>query len=287
MKRLLERIDSWLLISSFKPNGFFEKRIRWQLHSLITYILYPEFRSSWNLKKIIYSNRYPIIIFKSILALFLISFFIGKAVNNEYINKLEDGITYRDSFINKLNENILLRDSTIDALSVELRSRNYLQYKVIQESKIEHISNLKSVPDSIFFLMVSEAEKYKIPYVIFFRVMEKESKFQFIANKEGSGAFGYMQIIPSTFSIYYKKLNLTGGHTQGNNVRVAANLIHSIREFWRNKFKDDRKIWEYTLAEYGCGRQPMMDGNGGYFIPSSVKPGINYVMKYYNEKDRD
>jgi hypothetical protein len=185
-----------------------------------------------------------------------------------------------------LNGDILYRDSTIDALSVELRSRNYLQYKVIQESKIEHISNLKSVPDSIFFLMVSEADRYKIPYFIFFRVMEKESKFQFIANTEGSSAFGYMQVIKSTFSIYYKKLNLKGGHTQGNNIRVSANLIHSIREFWRTKFKDEKKIWEYTLAEYGCGRSPMQDDNGDYFIPESVKPGINYVMRYYEIKSK-
>jgi hypothetical protein len=214
----------------------------------------------------------------------MVSFFIGKSVNNQYVTKLENGVSYRDSIINGLKECILFKDSTIDELSLELRSKNYLQYRVIQESKIEHICNLKSVPDSIFFLMISEADKYKIPYFIFFRIMEKESKFQFISNKEGSGAFGYMQVVPSTFSIYYKKLNLTGGHTQGNNIRVAANLIHSIREFWKTKFKDDRKIWEYTLAEYVCGRKSMMDSNGGYFIPENVKPSINYVMKCYEAK---
>lgn len=286
MKRLLGKLDNWLLISHFKPNRFFEKRIRWQLHSLITYILYPEFRSSWSLRKVIYSNRYPIIFFKSILFLLLISFFVGKSVSNYHINKLEDGIINRDSTINSLNSNILFRDSTIDALSVEMKSRRYLQYKVIQESKITHIDNLNSVPDSIFNLMVSEADKYKIPYVIFFRVMERESKFQFIANTEGSGAFGYMQVVPSTFSKYYSKLNLKDGHTPGNNIRVAANLLYSIREFWKTQFKDDRKIWEYTLAEYGCGRQPMIDSSGGYFIPSSVKPGINYVMKFYETKSK-
>ena len=95
-----------------------------------------------------------------------------------------------------------------------------------------------------------------------------------------------MQVVPSTFSKYYSKLNLKDGHTPGNNIRVAANLLYSIREFWKTQFKDDRKIWEYTLAEYGCGRQPMIDSSGGYFIPGSVKPGINYVMKCYETESK-
>jgi hypothetical protein len=284
MRNLLEKMNIWLLTSNFKKNGFFDKRIRWQLHSLIICILHPEFRRSWNFKNIIYLNRYSIVFFILIASLLIISFFIGKSFNNRYISDLENKIVDRDSTINYLNQNISFKDSTIYSLSNELKSRSYIQYKVIQESKIEHINNLKLVPDSIFFLMVSQADKYKIPYVIFFRIMEKESKFQFIANKEGSGAFGYMQIVPSTFSIYYKKLNLKGGHTQANNIIVSANLIHSIREFWKTKFKDDRKIWEYTLAEYGCGRRSMMDGNGGYFIPEYAKAGINYVMKFYQKK---
>jgi hypothetical protein len=284
MRNLLEKMNIWLLTSNFKKNGFFDKRIRWQLHSLIICILHPEFRRSWNFKNIIYLNRYGIVFFILIASLLIISFFIGKSFNNRYISDLENKIVDRDSTINYLNQNISFKDSTIYSLSNELKSRSYIQYKVIQESKIEHINNLKLVPDSIFFLMVSQADKYKIPYVIFFRIMEKESKFQFIANKEGSGAFGYMQIVPSTFSIYYKKLNLKGGHTQANNIIVSANLIHSIREFWKTKFKDDRKIWEYTLAEYGCGRRSMMDGNGGYFIPEYAKAGINYVMKFYQKK---
>ena len=56
--------------------------------------------------------------------------------------------------------------------------RSNLQYKIIRESKITYIENLKSIPDSILFLMASEADKYNIPYVIFFRIMEHESKFQ-------------------------------------------------------------------------------------------------------------
>jgi hypothetical protein len=263
-------------------NKFFEKRIRWQLHSLINYILYPEFRGSWNLRKVIYSNRFSIISVKLLVICLISSFFIGKAVSSFRIKKLSDNINTKDSVINGLISNSIEKNTKIASLSIELRSRSYLEFKIIKESKIEHIANFRTVPDSIFFLMIDEADKYKIPHVIFFRVMERESKFQFIKNNEGSSAFGYMQVVNSTFSKYYDKLNLKNGHTQGNNIRVAANLISSIHSFWVGKFKNERTVWEYTLAEYGCGRAPMINGDG-YIIPESVKPGINYVMKHYGK----
>jgi hypothetical protein len=206
---------------------------------------------------------------------------MGQHLSKSHISDLNTSINRKDSTINTLNTSILDKNSTIFNLSTEIRSRAYLEYKVVQQSKIDHVSNLKIVPDSIFFLMVEESDRYKIPYVIFFRIMERESKFQFIPNSEGSGAMGYMQVVKSTFSQYYDMLKLKNGHTPGNNIRVAAKLIKSIHDSWN--FKSERDIWEYTLAEYGCGRGPMQDGKGGYFIPESVKPGINFVMKYYGK----
>lgn len=160
--------------------------------------------------------------------------------------------------------------------------RSNLQYKIIRESKITYIENLKSIPDSILFLMASEADKYNIPYVIFFRIMEHESKFQFVKNTQGSSALGYMQIIKSTFNSYYDKLGLTGGHTKANNIIVAANLIDTIHRFWKKKFKNKRTAWEFTVAEYGCGRGPLINGKS-YSIPDSLRDGVNYTMKYYDK----
>lgn len=184
--------------------------------------------------------------------------------------------------IGRLSVIVNHKETELNRMSIEVKSRGYLEYKIVGKSKISQINNLRTVPDSIFRLMIEEANRYNIPYVIFFRVMERESKFLFIPNSEGSGAMGYMQVVKSTFNMYYNKLKLKNGHTQGNNIRVAANLIYSIHSFWKSKFKNDRTVWEYSLAEYGCGREPMQM-EGGYFIPESVKPGINYVMKYYEK----
>jgi hypothetical protein len=166
-------------------------------------------------------------------------------------------------------------------MSKEVRSRDYLEYKIIKRSHIESIDNFKKIPDSIFFTMTEVIEKYKIPEVVFFRIMERESKFQFIDNKEGSSAKGYMQVVKSTFDQHYKKLNLLGGHNKENNIKVAASLLSTIHEFWKTQFpKDNRKSWEYSICEYGCGRLPMITNNG-FIIPSESRPGIDYVMSYY------
>lgn len=180
-------------------------------------------------------------------------------------------------------ERNMIRDRTLKSMEFERDSiiRNDLESKIIQESKITYTENFKAIPDSILFLMVIESDSYKIPHSIFFRIMERESKFLFVKNKEGSSALGYMQIIKSTFNSYYDKLELTGGHTATNNIKVAACLIDNIHGFWRKQFKDKRTAWEYTVAEYGCGRGPLLDSSGVYSIPDSIKSGINYVMRYY------
>lgn len=267
-------------MSNFQ-NKFFEKNIRWQLHSFINYLLYPEFRDSWNLKKIIKSNKTIITVF-TVIAISLVSmFYTGKAVNRSYTNMIEQELDKRDSVVSSLVSTLSDKDSAMAKVL-----REYLNYKIINEAKVDsrYVSYLKEVPDSLFFLMIKESDKYKIPYVIFFRIMERESKFQFVDNTEGSSAKGYMQVVRATFKSYYDKLGLKGGHTKGNNIRVAANLISTMHSFWKNKFRDNRTAWEYTLAEYGCGRAPMTKKDGSYIIPDSSRWGVNYVMKYYNGK---
>lgn len=198
--------------------------------------------------------------FLIIISLLLI--LIGQTMYNHY------------EYSNRMNLSMQIeRDSIL---------RSNLQYKIIRESKITYIENLKSIPDSILFLMASESDKYNIPYVIFFRIMEHESKFQFVKNTQGSSALGYMQIIKSTFNSYYDKLGLTGGHTKANNIIVAANLIDTIHRFWKKKFKNKRTAWEFTVAEYGCGRGPLINGKS-YSIPDSLRGGVNYTMKYYDK----
>lgn len=164
--------------------------------------------------------------------------------------------------------------------SVNLRSVIISSYSFI------HKDNLVNLDNSIFSLMVSECDKYKIPYPILFGVADKESGFRFIKNFEGSSAMGYMQITKSTFDDYYKKMGLTGGHTPENNIKVGAFYLYTMHENWKRRFKNDRTAWRWTLAEYavGLGGMQVVDSTNTirYRIPNQCIADINKVMRNYD-----
>jgi len=148
--------------------------------------------------------------------------------------------------------------------------------------------NISRIDDDILFLMVEQANKYKIPYTIYFRLIDRESGFKFIHNigkNGGSGAFGYMQIMPKTFKSFKKILNLRGGHTKVNNILVGSYMLSRSYNYWKSKGKSDKESWEFCLSEYNTGRGNMQIKNNGkvsgYFIPNYTRSYINYIMKYY------
>lgn len=267
-------------------NKWFERNMRWQLHSLIEYYLYPEFRDKKKIKPIIHANRYLIFFISVFLLTSIGAFIFGKKIQEGLILDLNNKIEYYTSLRSEMLKEISKKDSTISEMNKHLKSRKYIEYQIITECKITSIDNLKELPDSIFFLMVNESEKNGIPYMIYFRLIERESGFKFIANTEGSGAMGYMQIMPSTFKSYANILNLKGGHTPENNIKIGSYFLGKIFKIWNQKYKDEKTAWEYALCEYGCGKGSMQlysqDSTVvGYFIPNSLKPGIEKVMRYY------
>lgn len=165
--------------------------------------------------------------------------------------------------------------------------REYYTELILNDCQFEHVNDFLKLEDSIFQLMVRECDKYKIPYNMFFSIVDKESGFLSIPNKDGSGAFGYMQLMPKTFKNYYKKLHLKGGHTPSNNIKVGAYYIYEINKRWSHKFKNKKTVWTWTLAEYeaGLGGLQVKDSITGkvinYHIPEQCYIGIDKVMKNY------
>jgi len=156
---------------------------------------------------------------------------------------------------------------------------------LMNECTFIHEDNFRHMNRQIFALMVSECDKYDLPYSVFFSVVDKESGFKFIPNSEGSGAMGYMQLMPKTFSGNARKLGLKS-HTPENNVKVGAYLLSDLFNFWKSKYTDDETAWTWALAEYavGLGGMQVKDSSGiKYQIPESTKPGIEKVMRNYNE----
>ena len=157
--------------------------------------------------------------------------------------------------------------------------------ELMSECNFIHKDNFRHINRQIFSLMVSECDKYDLPYSVFFSVVDKESGFQFIPNSEGSGAMGYMQLMPKTFSSNARKLGLKK-HTPENNVKVGAYHLHDLFSYWKNKYHDDETAWTWALAQYavGLGGMQIKDSTGiSYQIPESTKPGIDKVLRNYNQ----
>ena len=172
---------------------------------------------------------------------------------------------------------------------ISKRAYNYrldtIHKELMEECTFIHEKNFRNINRQIFALMVSECDKYDLPYSIFFSVVDKESGFKFIPNSQGSGAMGYMQLMPKTFSSNARKLGLKS-HTPENNIKVGAYHLYDLFSFWKRKYTDDETAWTWALAQYavGLGGMQLKDSTGiKYHIPESTKPGIEKVMRNYNE----
>lgn len=180
-----------------------------------------------------------------------------------------------------------VKDSTISQLKASIDTREYREYLVWRDMELKHFRNLTELPDSIFNLIFQQADSNCIPLPIFLGVIDRESGFKFIPNSEGSGAMGYMQLMPKTFKALSKKIGVHGGHTPMNNIRVGAFYLRTNYLFWLKRLGDDESAWRHALAEYAVGRGGMQffgrDSTISYHIPEKTVNGINKVMKNYDK----
>jgi len=174
---------------------------------------------------------------------------------------------------------------TTDVVKINDYKIESIHKELMGECNFIHKDNFRNIDRHIFSLMVSECNKYDLPYSLFFSVVDRESGFRFIPNSEGSGAMGYMQLMPGTFSSNAKKLNIKK-HTPENNIKVGAYHLHDLFSFWKRRYMDDETAWTWALAQYavGLGGMQVEDSTGiSYQIPESTKPGIDKVLRNYNE----
>lgn len=196
-------------------------------------------------------------------------------------------ICYDVKVVNNITNSTIVRPNFEKIISREYNSYRLegIHKKLSNECKFIHKDNFRHMNRQIFSLMVDECDKYDLPYSVFFSVVDKESGFKFIPNSEGSGAMGYMQLMPKTFSSNARKLGLKN-HTPENNIKVGAYHLHDLFSYWKRKCVDDESAWTWALAQYavGLGGMQVKDSTGvKYHIPESTKPGIDKVMRNYNE----
>ena len=301
VRKLAERLYNKMVISTASKYKFYEKYIRWQVVRVLERYLNPDMYNDtrWRkFKRTTWDLRVPILALTVLVGIFGTFFMFGSISRSGEVNDLNDTIEVRNKMISdyygdkiELRNIIGIKDEKIDSLMNYFESRDYIEYMIFKHAHIDDFElNMSRVSDDILFLMWEQCNKYNIPYTIYFRLIDKESGFKFIPNHSGSGAFGYMQVMPSTFRSYAKKLGLKGGHTEENNILVGSYMLNKNYNYWKMKGKKDYEAWQFTLAEYNAGQGKMQIYNEdstkviGHYVPSYTYGYINYIMKYYNPK---
>ena len=231
-----------------------DRKKYWRVKAMIIfeYLLYPEFRNNR-------FDRWLRRITKSIVATTILVLILSSFINDEVaIKATRQVVGYK---IDRL-----VFDDEID--------HELLKATVYRESGIEVP---KDVPYETLKFMYDRCEEKDIPPSIFFRLVYTESGFDSTVTSH-VGATGYCGIMPETFNIWSKRLNLKG-KTNKNNVIISTELLRYLND----KFKrfGERKSWELTLASYNAGIGRVIAAD--YNIPE-IRETQNYIRKILNEQ---
>jgi len=139
-----------------------------------------------------------------------------------------------------------LLQGVVDDYKVKFEILNLLRTKGISLNQGLDIANMA----------VIQSKQLGLPIPLILAVMGKESEYlpHAISNK---GAKGLMQLIPATFDLYVKKLNLEV--TQSAifdpivNILVATHYLKDLYNEYRGKTKTDDEAWKLALSCYNSG----------------------------------
>ena len=128
----------------------------------------------------------------------------------------------------------------------------------------------EGIPYETLKYMFDRCEEKDIPVSIFFRLVYAESGFDSTVTSY-AGATGFCGIMPQTFDIWSKRLNISG-KTCRNNILISTELLRYLND--KFKHMGERRSWELTLASYNAGIGRV--AAAGYNIPD-IKETHNYI----------
>jgi hypothetical protein len=237
MKYDLVKFHHWLLLSTFKSK-WFEENIKLQIISLLSWMIYPEYREQNSFLSVVKKNKFILIVL-SIFFVWTTSFFTFGRLTSGKETIVVEKKTYINNYLKGLDFE-------------EFQSkRKATEYAIFTKCKIQNYKNLHKLPDEVFFTMLMEIERNDIPYSIFVRMMDKESSFLFIKNKN-SGAKGYCQVMPDTQRMILRKIGSTQ-HPQIDNIRIAAYHLKVQYLHHKSKGLSEKESWLNSLIDYNGG----------------------------------
>jgi hypothetical protein len=152
---------------------------------------------------------------------------------------------------------------------VNTLERIYFNYSLTPEQlhqKIYDESGI-TIPDNIdpyhIWLMYNQCVKLNLPPSIVFRLIYQESHFK-AHIRSYKGAYGYMQIMPGTWSYMLSKLDWPKNikHTSERNILVGTYYLKYLYDKWAKIIDSEDLIWLYTLASYNAGPGKVIKYNG-------------------------
>lgn len=220
-----------------------------------------------------FSKKTRIQYYKSVFVLILcfITFVLGYKTRDNKIESL-----YSDIAVYQIKESSL--KNTIDTLNTDLQK----YYEMLEDGSYYRFVAFKEsgilIPEKVEYddlsMMHHLAIKYDIPHRYLYRLINKESRYNYNAISP-VGAKGYMQMMPATFSGMMKKY-------RANNPSIIhlphrqQNLI--LGTYYLSVLYKKYKRWDLALAAYNAG-PGNVDKYGGVPPFNETKNYVKYILK--------
>ena len=179
-------------------------------------------------------------------------------------------LTFTSIATNSTVDDEIVRQNVLEMLHRQKIEDMITQIEFESEVKIPKYVNIDYVE-----YMFDTANELELPIRMVFRLVFKESTFR--SNVTSSeGAYGFMQVMPSTrdkYAIIFKLDSLNLIDENYENIYIGMNYLKELYSFWNNTCENDLYSWALALASYNAGKGRVLEYNG---IPP-FEETINYV----------
>lgn len=276
LKTKLKNLQTKILMKN-DGTKFWNKYIKGTILLVTDWYLYPEFRKKNLFLSLIGFNRIPLILTTIFVVWTIIFFSFGKFSNFEKVRTLQTELSKTNLELESSAKLIHYKQSVIENIRLQVRSREYYEYIIKRDCHLRNSDALSKLSDDVFFTIIDEIEKNKLPYTVFFRLIDFESGFTYITNSS-SGAYGYCQLLPSTFVIGAKHLNLKD-NSPINNIKIGSWVLRYGYDRWKSKGLSDKDAWFNSLVDYSGGSRDLAQKEMMYY-KDNLFESKNYITKY-------
>jgi len=172
-----------------------------------------------------------------------------------------------------------------------LEKLNGLERKVYEDNLIQRVEFESEIiiPSRIDIKYIEYAynlaDTLKLSARMVFRLMHTESRFNDTIVSP-RGAYGLMQLMPSTRSDYYKLLRVDTLNLDYNqeDIYIGLNLFKDLFDYWRKRGNSERYSWKLALASYNSGKGTVIKYQG---IPpiKETQDFVAFISRVHSNPD--